>query len=161
ESGSGKELAARAFHGYGGRGDQPFVAVNCAAIPEGLAERLLFGAKKGAYSGATADAEGYVSTANGGTLLLDENAQLDAAVQAKLLRVLETKGVMARGDWTPRPVDVRVCSGPHKSLREGVAKGRSREDLYFRMGRPEVSIPPICDRLEEIPWLVARELDRL
>jgi transcriptional regulator with PAS, ATPase and Fis domain len=161
QSGSGKELAARAFHGFGGRASQPFVAVNCAAIPEGLAERLLFGAKKGAYSGAVTDAEGYVSSANGGTLFLDEVAELDPAVQAKLLRVLETKEVLALGDSTPRMVDIRVCSATHKALREEVAKGRFREDLYFRIGRPEVSIPPICERLEEIPWLVSRELEKM
>lgn len=160
ESGSGKELAARAFHEFGGRSSPAFVAVNCAAIPEGLAERLLFGAKKGAYSGATSDADGYVATANGGTLFLDEVAELDPAVQAKLLRVLETKEVLALGDSTPREVDIRICSATHKSLREEVAKGRFREDLYFRIGRPEISIPPICERLEEIPWLVGRELEK-
>jgi transcriptional regulator with PAS, ATPase and Fis domain len=94
-------------------------------------------------------------------LFLDEIAELDPAVQAKLLRVLETKEVLALGDSTPRTVDVRVCSATHKNLREEVAKGRFREDLYFRIGRPEISIPPICERLEEIPWLVSRELEKI
>jgi transcriptional regulator with PAS, ATPase and Fis domain len=161
ESGSGKELAARAFHRQGGRGEGPFIAVNCAAIPEGLAERLLFGAKKGAYSGATADAEGYISSANGGTLFLDEIAELDPAVQAKLLRVLETKEVLALGDSAPRQVDIRVCSATHKSLREEVARGRFREDLYFRIGRPEVVVPALFERLEEVPPLLVRELERM
>lgn len=160
ESGSGKELAARTFHSFGGRENEPFVAVNCAAIPEGLAERLLFGAKKGAYSGATADADGYVSSANGGTLFLDEVAELDPAVQAKLLRVLETKEVMALGDSTPRRVELRVCSATHKALREEVAKGRFREDLYFRIGRPEIIVPPLRERPEEMPWLIHRELEK-
>jgi transcriptional regulator with PAS, ATPase and Fis domain len=161
ESGSGKELAARAFHAYGGREAQPFVAVNCAAIPEGLAERLLFGAKKGAYSGANTDATGYLQAADGGTLFLDEVAELDPAVQAKLLRVLETKEVLALGDSTPKRVELRVCSATHRDLRAAVADGKFREDLYFRIGRPEVRIPPIRERLEEIPWLIARELERL
>jgi transcriptional regulator with PAS, ATPase and Fis domain len=160
ESGSGKELAARSFHAFGGREAEPFVAVNCAAIPEGLAERLLFGAKKGAYSGATADADGYISAANGGALFLDEIAELDPAVQAKLLRVLETKEVLALGDSMPRRVELRVCSATHKSLREEVAKGRFREDLYFRIGRPEIAIPPLRERPEEIPWLIHKELEK-
>jgi transcriptional regulator with PAS, ATPase and Fis domain len=160
ESGAGKELAARAFHAAGPRAGGPFVAVNCAAIPEGLAERLLFGAKKGAYSGATQDADGYVQTADKGTLFLDEVAELDAAVQAKLLRVLETKEVLALGASRPRAVDIQVCSAT-RDLRAEVAAGRFREDLYFRVGRPEVVLPPLRERLEEIPWLVAAELGRV
>jgi DNA-binding NtrC family response regulator len=160
ESGSGKELAARAFHEahFGGSTAAPFIAVNCAAIPEGLAERLLFGARKGAYSGATADAEGYVQAAHGGTLFLDEIAELDPQVQAKLLRVLESREVLPLGAARPRKVEIRICAASHKSLRDEVAAGRFREDLYFRLGRPEVFVPPLRERLDEIPWLVAREL---
>jgi transcriptional regulator of acetoin/glycerol metabolism len=159
ESGVGKELAARAFHEATAHSAGPFVGVNCAAIPEGLAERLLFGAKRGAYSGATADVEGYLGAADGGTLFLDEIADLAADVQAKLLRVIETKEVLALGASRPHAVDLRICSAAH-DLRAEVAAGRFRSDLYFRVGRPEVTIPPLRERLEELPWLVASELGR-
>jgi transcriptional regulator of acetoin/glycerol metabolism len=159
ESGVGKELAARAFHAAAGPASAPFVAVNCAAIPEGLAERLLFGARRGAYSGATADAEGYVQSADGGTLFLDEVGDLDPAVQPKLLRVLEVKEVTPLGAPRAIPVRVRVCSAT-RDLREAVADGRFREDLYFRIGRPEVRLAPLRDRVEEVAWLVAAEVER-
>jgi transcriptional regulator of acetoin/glycerol metabolism len=160
ESGSGKELAARAFHdaSYPGSSSAPFVAVNCAAIPEGLAERLLFGARRGAYSGITADAEGYVQAADGGTLFLDEIAELDLLVQAKLLRVLETREVLPLGASRPQKVTIRVCSASHKALRDEVSAGRFREDLYYRIGRPEVRIPPLRERIDELPVFIAREL---
>jgi DNA-binding NtrC family response regulator len=160
ESGAGKELAARAYHEahFAAQSTAPFVAVNCAAIPEGLAERLLFGARKGAYSGATTDAEGYVQAAHGGTLFLDEVAELDPQVQAKLLRVLESREVLPLGAARPRKVEIRICAASHKALRDEVRAGRFREDLYFRLGRPEVVVPPLRERLDEIPWLVAREL---
>jgi DNA-binding NtrC family response regulator len=160
ESGSGKELAAHAFHDahFGANSAAPFVAVNCAAIPEGLAERLLFGARKGAYSGATADAEGYVQAAHGGTLFLDEIAELDPQVQAKLLRMLESREVLPLGAARPRKVEIRICAASHRGLRDEVRAGRFREDLYFRLGRPEVIVPPLRERLDEIPWLIAREL---
>jgi DNA-binding NtrC family response regulator len=159
-SGSGKELAAQAFHEAQRRGGR-FVAVNCATIPTGLAERLLFGARRGAYSGANADAEGYVQTADGGTLFLDEIAELDAGVQAKLLRVLETREVMPLGASEPRKVDIRVCTATLKDLRAEVAAGRFRRDLYYRIGSPEVRLPSIIERLEELPWLACTELQRL
>ena len=159
-SGVGKELAARAFHSATGR-TGPFIAVNCAAIPSGLAERLLFGVRRGAYSGAVADAEGYVQAANGGTLFLDEIAELDIAVQPKLLRMLEENEVLELGAARPRRVDVRVCSATLRDLRVEVATGRFREDLYYRIGRPEVRIPTLVERLEELPFLVKAELDRL
>jgi transcriptional regulator with PAS, ATPase and Fis domain len=158
ETGSGKELAARAYHSLGGNPRGPFVAVNCATIPEGVAERLLFGANRGAYSGATNDAEGYVEAADGGTLFLDEIGELEPAVQAKLLRVLETREVLRLGAARARKVDVRLCSATHESLRELVADKRFREDLYFRVARPHVAVPPLRERREEIPYLVAREL---
>jgi transcriptional regulator with GAF, ATPase, and Fis domain len=163
ESGAGKELAARAFHAakFGESDRAPFVALNCAAIPEGLAERLLFGAKRGAYSGATADSEGYVQAAHGGTLFLDEIAELDPLVQAKLLRVLETREVLPLGAPKARKVEIQVCVASHKSLRDEVTQGRFREDLYFRVGRPEVHVPPLRERLDEIPWLVQRELNSM
>jgi transcriptional regulator of acetoin/glycerol metabolism len=159
-SGAGKELAARAFHAASGA-KGPFVAVNCATIPAGLAERLLFGARKGAYSGATADSEGYVQAADGGTLFLDEVAELDVSVQPKLLRVLEMREVVSLGASHPRKVDVRICAATLKDLRGEVQAGRFREDLYYRIGRPEVRLPALVERLEDLPWLVARELARV
>jgi len=157
ESGAGKEGMARAFHEacFGPDSRVPFIAVNCAAIPEGLAERLLFGAKRGAFSGAT-DADGYIVEAHGGTLFLDEVAELDPLVQAKLLRVLETREVVALGSVAPRKVQIRICAATHKDLRAEVGAGRFRADLYYRVGRPEVRIPPLRERLDEIPWLLAR-----
>jgi transcriptional regulator with PAS, ATPase and Fis domain len=137
------------------------VAVNCATIPTGLAERLLFGAKKGAYSGATADSEGYVQAADGGTLFLDEVAELDATVQPKLLRVIETHEVVSLGASHPRKVDVRVVAATLKDLRNEVQVGRFRDDLYYRIGRPEVRLPALAERMEEMPWLVVRELARV
>jgi transcriptional regulator of acetoin/glycerol metabolism len=160
-SGTGKELAARAFHAAASRADGHFVAVNCAAIPSGLAERLLFGARKGTYSGATADAEGYIQTADKGTLFLDEIAELDLNVQPKLLRVLETREVLALGAAHPRKVDIKICAATLKDLRSEVTAGRFREDLYFRIGRPEVRLPSLYERAEEIPWLAFHELSRI
>jgi len=160
ESGSGKELAARAFHeaATGKSASAPFVGVNCAAIPEGLAERLLFGARRGAYSGATADVQGYVQAAHRGTLFLDEIAELDLRVQAKLLRVLETREVLALGATKPEPVEIRVCVAAHADLRERVQAGQFREDLYYRVGRPEVKIAPLRERLDELPWLIDSQI---
>ena len=160
-SGVGKELAARRFHASSPRAQGPFVAVNCAAIPGGIAERLLFGAMKGAFSGADANATGYVQASHGGTLFLDEIAELDLLVQAKLLRVLEAGEVIPLGATTPVPVDVLLCSATHTDLRNAVAQGKFRSDLYFRVARPEVMLPPLCDRREEIPFLVSQELKRL
>jgi transcriptional regulator with GAF, ATPase, and Fis domain len=154
ETGAGKELAARRFHDSGPRRDGRFIAVNCAAVPAAIAERLLFGARRGAYSGADADSEGYVQAAHGGTLFLDEVAELEAPVQAKLLRMIETREVLPLGAAQARKVDVRICSATHGGLSARVADGKFREDLYFRLGRPEVRLPPLRERAEEIPWLV-------
>jgi transcriptional regulator with GAF, ATPase, and Fis domain len=154
ESGAGKELAARRFHGAGSRPGAPFVAVNCATIPKDLAERLLFGARRGAYSGAVADADGYIQAAHGGTLFLDEVVDLELANQTKLLRVLENREVQALGATKPQRVELRVCVAAQRDLRQEVALGRFREDLYFRIGRPELRLPPLRERPEEIPWLI-------
>jgi len=161
ETGAGKELAARFFHKSSPTPAGPFVAVNCATIAAGLAERLLFGAKRGAYSGADADADGHLQAADGGTIFLDEIAELDLAVQAKLLRVLETREVLPLGASKPRRVQVHVCSATHGDLRERVARGTFREDLYFRLGRPDVAIPPLRTRREEIPWHLERAVHPL
>lgn len=159
-SGAGKELAARAFHevSHGTGSVAPFIAVNCATIPEGLAERLLFGAKKGAYSGAASDAQGYLHAAHGGTLFLDELAELELSVQAKLLRVLENREFTPLGDTRPRPVQLRVVGASLRDLRERVGEGRFREDLYYRLGRPFVALPPLSARLDELVPLAQRVL---
>ena len=159
ESGSGKELAARTFHD--GAGGGPFIAVNCAAIPEGMAERLLFGTKRGAYSGAQSDAEGWISAADGGTLFLDEVAELDARVQAKLLRVLELGEVTPLGAARPSKVSFRLCVATHKDLREETARGRFREDLFYRVGVDAVRLPALRERREDISVFVVREVSRL
>ena len=159
ETGSGKELAARRFHVQSTHAKGPFVAVNCASIPAQLAERLLFGARKGAYSGADQDVDGHVQAAHQGTLFLDELAELDPQVQAKLLRVLETREVLALGAARAKPVSLSVVSATHRSLRERVDDGRFRQDLYFRLARPAVALPALRERQEDIPWL-AREVLR-
>jgi transcriptional regulator with GAF, ATPase, and Fis domain len=154
ESGSGKERIARAYHDAGPRSSGAFVGVNCAAIPESVAERLLFGAKRGAYSGAE-DAPGYVQAAHGGTLFLDELGDLVPALQAKLLRVLETREVWPVGASKGTPVELGVVAATHHDLRRAVADGRFREDLYYRMAKPAVSVPPLRERKDEIPALAA------
>jgi transcriptional regulator of acetoin/glycerol metabolism len=161
ESGSGKELAARHFHNADPEHAKgPFVAVNCATIPSNLAERLLFGAKKGAYSGAEANADGYLQAANGGTLFLDEIAELDLTVQAKLLRVLESKEVLPLGATKPVIVEVAICSATHHDLRARANAGSFRPDLYFRISNPTVRLPPLRERVEDIPWIVQQQLQK-
>jgi DNA-binding NtrC family response regulator len=152
EGGSGKELAARHFHRASGRAARPFSAVNCATIPSSLADRIVFGARKGPYSDA--DSDGYVQAAEGGTLFLDEIAELDLAVQAKLVRTLEERRVFAVGALTATAVDVRVCSATDCDLGGEVRRGAFREDLYHRIGRPVVTVPPLRERREEVPWLL-------
>jgi transcriptional regulator with PAS, ATPase and Fis domain len=161
ETGSGKEVAARLFHASARRATRPFIAVNCATIPPLLAERLLFGARKGAYSGADADADGYLVAADGGTIFLDEVAELSLEVQAKLLRAIESREVVALGAAKPRKVDVAIVSATHVDLRARVSERRFREDLYFRVARPAVALPPLRERREEIPWIVETTLQRL
>ena len=161
ETGAGKEGVAAAFHRSGPRATGPLVAVNCAAIPEQIAERLLFGAKRGAYSGADQDAAGYLADADGGTIFLDEIAELDAQVQAKLLRAIETREVLALGTSKPRHIDLGIVTATNKDLRSLVAAGSLREDLFFRIGTPAVTVPPLRDRPEEIAALVVAELARL
>ena len=158
ESGTGKELAAQTYYQSGPNARGRFVAVNCAAVPATVAERLLFGSRRGAYSGAEADAEGYLQAADKGVLFLDEVAELSLDVQAKLLRVLETREVLALGASRPQPVSVCVCSVTHKDLRAAVAAGQFRADLYYRLSQAEVRLPSLRERLEEVPWLLAHAL---
>jgi transcriptional regulator with GAF, ATPase, and Fis domain len=161
ETGSGKELAARRFHDVGSNASGPFVAVNCAAIPTTLAEGMLFGVRKGAYSGADADRDGYFVAADHGTLFLDEIGELALDVQAKLLRVIETKQVAALGSTKPRTVEVRVCSATHRDLRGAVSDGSFREDLFYRIGRPTVVVPPLRERPEDIAYLTIAAAGRV
>ncbi|APR88404.1 two component, sigma54 specific, transcriptional regulator, Fis family protein [Minicystis rosea] len=160
ETGTGKELAAAAFHSAGPQAAGPRVVVNCAAIPVSVAERLLFGAVRGAFSGATQDADGYLAAADGGSLFLDEIGELDLEVQAKLLRAIETREIVPLGATRPRPVRARIALATHRDLRAQVAAGRFRGDLLFRIAQPEVCLPPLRERREEIPALIARELSR-
>jgi transcriptional regulator with GAF, ATPase, and Fis domain len=158
ESGAGKEFAAREFHERGPHAKGPFVALNGAAIPQGLAERLLFGTKRGAYSGADADAAGQLQAADGGLLFLDEVADLDLGAQAKLLRVLETGEVLPLGAAKAQRVDVCVCVATHQRLRDAVAAGRFRADLLYRLAPPEIEVPPLRARRDEIAHHVADEI---
>jgi DNA-binding NtrC family response regulator len=159
ESGTGKELAARAFHrAAGARGE--LIAVNCAAIPAGVAERLLFGARRGAYSGADKDADGYLTAAEGGTIFLDEIGELELAVQAKLLRALDAREILPVGASRPQRIDVRVVAATLRDLSAEVAAGRFRDDLYFRVGQPQVELPPLRHRPDDLAYLVAAVVER-
>jgi DNA-binding NtrC family response regulator len=149
ETGTGKERVARALHLGSGRKGR-FVAVNCAAIPAQLLESELFGAEKGAYTGATARRLGRFEQAEGGTLLLDEIGELPLELQAKLLRVLEQREVERLGGTGPVPVDVRVVAATHRDLRKAVAEGRFREDLYYRLAVFPIQVPPLRQRPEDV-----------
>ncbi|MBL8919268.1 MAG: sigma 54-interacting transcriptional regulator [Myxococcaceae bacterium] len=160
ESGAGKELVASRYHEAGAR-KGPFVAVNCAAIPASVAERLFFGAVKGAYTEAKQDAEGYLAAADGGVLFLDEIAELDLQVQAKLLRALETGEYLQLGAATPRKASVHVVAASHRDLRTAVAANTFRSDLFYRLSQFEVLLPPLRERKEEVPWLMRHALSGL
>jgi DNA-binding NtrC family response regulator len=152
ETGTGKERVARAIHEWSGRSG-PFVAVNCAALPENLAEAELFGYRKGAFTSAERASDGYFRTAHQGTLLLDEIADLPLPLQAKLLRVLEEREVTPLGETRPIKVDVRVLSATQTPLRELVERGRMRADLCARLDGMTLQLPPLRERLDEIPTL--------
>jgi DNA-binding NtrC family response regulator len=153
-SGTGKELLARAIHAISGRGQRPFVPVDCGAIPEGLMESELFGHKRGAFTGSVADKAGIVEEADGGTLFLDEVGNLPASMQAKLLRFLQDRRFRRVGDTVERSVDLRVVSASNRNLSEAVADGAFREDLYYRLAVISLAIPALRERREDIPPLV-------
>jgi len=155
ENGTGKELAARAIHELSPRRTQPFVKLNCAAVPAELVESELFGHEKGAFSGAVAQRIGRFEEADGGTLFLDEIGDMPAAMQAKLLRVLQDGELMRVGGTGSVRVDVRLISATNRSLDTLLAEGRFREDLYYRINTVEVRVPPLRERRDDIPPLAA------
>ncbi|PAU56714.1 sigma-54-dependent transcriptional regulator [Pseudomonas indica] len=161
ESGSGKELVARLIHEQGPRTEQPFVPVNCGAIPSELMESEFFGHKKGSFTGAIEDKQGLFQAANGGTLFLDEVADLPLPMQVKLLRAIQEKAVRAVGGQQEVMVDVRILSATHKDLAAEVAAGRFRQDLYYRLNVIELRVPPLRERREDIPLLADVMLKRL
>ncbi len=161
ESGSGKELAARLIHQSGSRASQPFVAVNCGAIPEALMESEFFGHRKGAFTGADHDRDGFFQAASGGTLFLDEVADLPLAMQVKLLRAIQEKRVRKVGATVEEAADVRIISATHQDLAQCVANGRFRQDLFYRLNVIELRLPPLRERLDDIPLLADAILGRL
>ncbi len=161
ESGTGKEVAARMIHADSSRRDAPFVPVNCGAIPENLMESEFFGYRKGAFTGADADKDGFLHAAVGGTLFLDEVGDLPLAMQVKLLRVIQEKKVRKLGDTAELPVDFRIISATHKNLADKVAAGEFRQDLYYRLNVIELKMPGLREIPEDIPLMVSQLLARL
>lgn len=154
ESGSGKEFLANVVHRYSKRKDAPFVAVNCGAIPENLVESELFGAKKGSYTGSTADKKGLFESANGGTLFLDEVGELSPATQVKLLRFLQSREIRRVGETEARYLDVRIIAATNRDLQAAMLQGKFREDLYYRLNTFHLHLPALRERRAVIPTLV-------
>jgi DNA-binding NtrC family response regulator len=161
ETGTGKERVARAIHDASPRSRKPFLAVNCAAMPDALLEAELFGHVRGAFTGAERDRKGLFVEADGGTLLFDEVAEMTPAMQAKLLRALENREVRPIGSERARKVDVRTLFATHADLRHGLNQGRFREDLYFRIAKITVELPPLRKRLQDIGLLLEKILEDL
>ena len=161
ESGAGKELAAREIHAQSSRAAKPFVAVNCGAIPENLMESEFFGHRKGAFTGAGEEREGFFQAANGGTLMLDEVADLPLAMQVKLLRAIQERRVRKIGATQEEPVDVRIISATHKDLAKCVETGVFRQDLFYRLNVIELALPALRERLDDLPVLAEAILARL
>ena len=161
ESGTGKELVAQALHQCSHRAQGPWVAVNCSAIPEHLLEAEFFGARKGAYTGATQDRQGFFQAAQGGTLFLDEIGDLPLAMQSKLLRAIQERCVRPLGAPQEEQVDVRIVSATHKDLASEIQAGRFRQDLFYRLNVIDIDIPPLRQRREDLPALCAALLARI
>ena len=154
ESGSGKEFLANVVHRYSKRAAEPFIAVNCGAIPENLVESELFGAKKGSYTGSTTDKKGLFEAANGGTLFLDEVGELSAATQVKLLRFLQNHEIRRVGETEARYLDVRIIAATNRDLQQAMHAGTFREDLYYRLNTFHLQLPPLRERKPVIPTLI-------
>ena len=161
ESGTGKELVARMIHEQGPRSENPFVPVNCGAIPHDLMESEFFGHKKGSFTGAVSDKQGLFQAAQGGTLFFDEIAELPLHMQVKLLRAIQEKSIRPIGTNQELPVDVRILSATHTNLTDLVKEGNFRQDLFYRINVIELYIPPLRERKEDIPLLTKHILDRL
>ena len=161
ESGTGKDLLAQEIHARSPRADGPFVAVNCAALPENLIESELFGFEKGAFTGAAQQRKGKFELASGGTLFLDEIGDMNAVTQAKVLRALENRTIERLGGLQPIAVDVRVISATHRTLPAEIAAGKFREDLYYRLRVVTLELPPLREHKEDLPVLAAAFLDQL
>ncbi|MDP2045540.1 MAG: sigma-54 dependent transcriptional regulator, partial [Deltaproteobacteria bacterium] len=159
ETGSGKELVARSIYQLSGRADAPFIPLDCGAIPETLIESELFGYQKGAFTGASAPKAGKFEAAHGGTLFLDEIANLPLGAQAKLLRVLQEKKVLRLGAVKPVKVDVRLVTASNQELQRLVTSGQMREDLFFRLNEFTITVPPLRERKDDIPYLAKRFMD--
>ena len=160
ESGTGKEVVAREIHRAGDRRDLPFVAVNCGAIPENLLESELFGHVKGAFTGAVQNKSGLFEVAEGGSVFLDEIAELSLALQVKLLRVIQERSFRRVGGTSDLTFDARILTATNRQLQEEVAEGRFREDLYYRLNVIEIALPPLRDRRDDIPLLVQHFVER-
>jgi two-component system response regulator HydG len=160
ESGTGKELVAKAIHYNGSRKEGPFIAVNCAAIPETLLESELFGYKKGAFTDAKSDKKGLIFEANEGALFLDEITEMAPTLQAKLLRVIEEREVRPLGDTRSYPIDVRIISTTNRDIQSLIQQGKFREDLYYRLKVIDIELPPLRDRKEDIPLLIQHFVSR-
>jgi DNA-binding NtrC family response regulator len=161
ETGTGKEEAARAIHARSRRADKPFVVIDATSLPQTLAESLLFGHEKGAFTGADRRMVGLFEAASGGTVFLDEIGELPAPIQAKFLRVLEQREVTRVGGNEPLSVDIRVIAATHRDLRHEIEAGRFREDLFFRLAQVRVLLAPLRDRPEDIPVLCQKLLSRV
>jgi two-component system response regulator PilR (NtrC family) len=161
ESGTGKELVARAIHEVSPRSAQPFIAVNCSAIPEQLLEAEFFGYRKGAFTGAAEDREGFFQAANGGTLFLDEIGDLPLSMQSKLLRSIQERSVRPVGAVSEQAVNVRLLSATHKDLGAEVLAGRFRQDLYYRLNVIQIRVPPLRERLEDLAAITEHVLERI
>jgi len=160
ESGTGKELIATAFHRHSNRAAGPFVQINCAAIPRDLIESELFGYKRGAFTGADRDKRGLIEAASGGTLLLDEIADMPAHLQTKLLRVLQERKVRRLGDEREIPVDFRLVAATNRDTAQAIKEGALREDLYFRISTIRIEVPPLRERLDDLALLAEEFLKR-